>query len=122
MQNIHSRRPDRSLREIEPFISPGDLLFTICFSESASFLYNIYGRLLLSIYSFDIYCPRMDRKSICTPLSARIMQMTRGIPLSPRPENRKNMTAASAAKRRSPPAVPAIAEGAVEKERMPSMA
>ena len=37
--------------------------------------------------------------------------MTRGIPLSPRPENRKNMTAASAAKRRSPPAVPAIADG-----------
>lgn len=77
------------------------------------------GRLLLSIYSFDIYCPRIDRKSICTPLSARIRQMTRGIPLSPRPENRKNMTAASAAKRRSPPAVPAIAEGAVEKERIP---
>ena len=76
------------------------------------------GRLLLSIYSFDIYCPRIDRKSICTPLSARIRQMTRGIPLSPRPENRKNMTAASAAKRRSPPAVPAIAEGAVEKERL----
>lgn len=61
-------------------------------------------------------------KSIWIPLRARIRQMSRGIPVSPCPETKEKISVRSAARSRTTPVVPAIAEGADEKERIPSRA